>query len=195
VARVQANGLSVSNSLEFQNLVPVGGGCAPAGAIGRVSTPDGNGVALCQGGVWRTIAIQSVLGGACATNGASAVGLGGEQIVCVGGTYVSILSRLPRVVDLGQLKVSHGDTLAKPACGPGGTANITLVPQDPGTDPSWNGFGAFGEANRLRMLPDDTGATWTITLGLVDENNNFFSSRRSGTPYNLQAIARIQCFY
>jgi len=193
--RVQANGVAVNASLQFQNAVVVGGACAEAGAVGRVTTGDGDGVALCQGGLWRTIALQSNLGAACVTNGATATAANGQQIVCVAGTYVVGWERLPRVVEAAQLLVAHGAAVPKPLCGVTGAPNIMLVPQDPGTDPSWAGFGVFGEANRLRMQAVDAGATWTISLELVDENGNAFTTRRSGVPYNLQAIARTQCMY
>lgn len=192
--RVQTGGIAVSNSLQFQNVVAVGGACAEPGAVGRVATADGDGVALCQGGAWRTIALQSTLGGTCATNGATATALNGQQIVCDGGTYVVGWERLPRVVDAGQMRVTHGMTVPKPLCGVAGVAEVVLVPQDPGTDPSWAGP-LFGEANRLRMGTLDTGPAWRISLELVDESGNAFTTRQSGVPYNLQAVARTQCMY
>jgi len=192
--RVQVGGMAVSNSLQFQNVVAVGGACAEPGAVGRVATGDGDGVALCQGGAWRTIALQSTVGGPCVTNGATATAQNGQQIVCDGSTYVVGWERLPRVVDAGQMRVTHGMTVPKPLCGATGVAEIMLVPQDPGTDPSWAGP-LFGEANRLRMGVLDIGPAWRISLELVDEGGNAFTTRQSGVPYNLQAIARTQCIY
>jgi hypothetical protein len=193
--RVQANGLAVNASLQFQNAVAAGGACVDAGAVGRVTTGDGDGVALCQAGVWRTIALQANTGAPCVTNGATATAQNGQQIVCVGGTYVIGWERMPRVVDVAQLLVGHGAVVPMPLCGLAGVPNILLVPQDPGTDPSWAGFGLFGEANRMRMTAVPSGTNWTIALELVDENNNAFTTRRSLVPYNLQAIARTQCIY
>lgn len=199
VARAQAGGLAVSASLHLQNAVAAGAACTQAGALGRVATGDGAGMALCQGGFWRTVALQSEIGAGCATQGAAALASNGRQIVCIGGAYVAASDRLPRVVDVTQQLVLHNDVVAKPQCGAGGTANLLLTPQDPGMDPSWAGTvtpsGIAGEANRLRISATDTGAAWTIALQLVDEGNRPFSARASGVAYGLQAIARTQCIY
>lgn len=195
VVRAQADGLAVNSNVQFQNAVAPGAACAQLGAIGRVATGDGDGVALCQAGLWRTVALQSTLGAPCATQGASAMSTTGRQIVCLAGTYVAATDRLPRIVDATQALVAHGGSVAKPVCGAGGTANLLLSIQDPGTDPSWAGFLTYGEANRLRMLATDVGGSWTVSLELVDESGNAFTTRRSLIPYNLQAIARTQCIY
>ncbi len=200
--RVQDNGMAVAASLQFQNAVLPGNPCIEAGALGRVTTVDGEGVAFCRGGIWRTLALQSNLGAACATDGATATSATGQQIICWSGTYVASRSRMSRVVQMDQVAVVHSGSVAKPACGPGGTPNVVVVPQDPGTDPSWAGFGpapnspTYGEANRMQIAVADTGPSWSIALRLVDESSNATSTHRiSGAPYNLQAIAQTQCVY
>jgi type II secretory pathway pseudopilin PulG len=203
--RVQAGGMAVANSLQFQNGVPVGGACTAPGALGRVSTADGNGVALCQGGAWRTIAIHSVLGSPCTTQGATATDVGGEQIVCIGGTYVSTLNRLPRIVDAAQFTINHlagpnppPEVVPAPQCGPNGQPRIVLVPQDPGVD-----FSRAPIPNRLRMTASPVPPApavpnrWNITLALVDENGNEFFERGQApiTSYQLRAVVRTSCEY
>jgi len=195
--RVQPSGMAVSASLQFQNTVAAGGACAEQGAVGRVSTGDGDGVALCQGGVWRTIALHAPLGAPCATAGVAAMAANGQQIICVNGTYIASRDRMTRIVDVRQELISHGAAphavVPMPACGVGGTPELMLVPQDPGTDASH--ISASGYANRMRMRAVPAGAAWHVTLELVDEAGNAFILRDSGVPYNLQAVVRTQCIY
>lgn len=195
--RVQASGMAVASSLQFQNVVAPAGPCAEPGAVGRVTTADGDGVALCQGGVWRTIALHALLGSPCATAGVAAMAANGQQVICVNGTYVASRDRMPRIVDVGQELISHGGAphavVPKPVCGIGGTPELLLVPQDPGTDASH--ISASGYANRMRMRTVPVGAAWHVTLELVDEAGNAFILRDSGVPYNLQAVVRTQCIY
>lgn len=200
--RVQENGLAVAASLQFQSVVVPAGACAQAGSLGRVATADGNGVALCDAGVWRTLALQANLGAACSTDGAAALAPNGQQIICWNGTYVASRDRMTRVVQMDQFPITHSQTIQKPQCGPGGSANVVVIPQDPGTDPSWAGIGpapfsaTYGEANRMQILTSQTPATWTVQLRLVDESNNPTTHHRiSGNQYNLQAIAVTQCIY
>lgn len=204
VGRVQESGVAVATSLQFRNVVAPADPCAESGALGRIATVDGAGVALCQGGVWRTIALQADLGAVCATNGATATATTGQQIICWNGTYVASRDRMARVVQMDQLLIVHAGSVVKPVCGVGGAPHIVLIPQDPGTDPSWAGtpgpplplFSAtYGEANRLQMLATDVGDSWSVVLQLADESNNPTTTRLSGIPYNLQAIAQTQCIY
>lgn len=200
--RVQENGLAVTASLQFQNAVVPAGACAELGALGRVATADGSGVALCEAGVWRTLALQASLGAACVTNGATAIAPNGQQIICWNGTYVASRDRMTRVVQMDQIAITHSQVVPKPQCGLGGSENIVVIPQDPGTDPSWAGLGpapfsaTYGEANRMQILTTQTATTWTVQLRLVDESNNPTTHHRiSGNQYNLQAIAQTQCIY
>lgn len=197
--RIQTGGVAVSNALQFQNAVAVGAACVELGAVGRIATADGTGVALCEAGFWRTLAMRAALGDVCATAGATATATTGQQIVCVGGTYVATLNRLPRLVAMSQATISHGDAppavVMKPVCAPAGTPRLVLVPQDPGTDPSH--IPAFGDANRLQMRSVEHADRWDVTLGLVDEGGNTFIARGAFpfAPYNLQAVAITQCEY
>lgn len=203
-ARSQDNGLAVAASLQFQNAVIPGSPCAELGSVGRVATVDGDGVALCRGGAWRTLALQASLGAACATNGASATAPTGQQIICWNGTYVTSRDRMARIVQMEQRLITHNAVISKPACGTGGSPGLVVIPQDPGTDYSWAGVGGapnpplytYGEANRLQISRSEDAVSWSIQLQLVDDNNNPTTSHRlSGQLYNLQAVVQTQCMY
>lgn len=132
------------------------------------------GLVVCRAGLWTPVGTRIASeGGACATNDALAETVTGESLICVNNKWKTTTSRMGKWAVSGTVLAVHGDVVAKPACGSGGTPLIIAVPQ--GID-AGNLFTNF--------KTQDNGPDWTVFF--VDGD---------GAATSSSAIAQVGCWY
>lgn len=148
------------------------------------------GLVVCRAGTWRRVGLEPAASGApCSTDGAIGQDANGVAFVCRGGTWQSVTGRLPRSVPHQRYLVGNGTSVPIPTDCPANSVPAILIRSIDGvmdntSSPSRNRFAHYAQKS---------GNNWIVRLLVFDPSGNSYSSAANGTPYDMRAIAEVNC--
>jgi hypothetical protein len=160
------------------------------GDVVKDAATDGT-VLSCRGGVWRRPGLgQATVGSACGIDGAMAVDVSARGLICRSGQWRQLNDRVTSVVAMATFSGTGAGFVAAPACGAGGTPEVTVTPLETGAD-----YGGIPPRNRYSAGTTWTGSGWSIDPALVDQAGNRYPSAFDGTVYGFAWTATTLCNY
>lgn len=179
-----SNGDLIMNGAAAQNT-----SCSTPFATRRNSTTNAGHV-ICYGGLWLPIgtAVANVAQGTpCGVAGQTATNGANQEFICKNGFYVSILSLLPKNVEIARYVVGDNNvSVPKPACASGGSPSFSFEARTIGAD-----FSQAPPFTAVRYSADDYGWAWVPRILLVNMNG----ALQSGNVLGLQGVFKAECFY
>lgn len=172
---MRATGESFANTVTINTTAVPGGACTTNNTMVWGSGSTSLALLKCVSNVWTVTGMTiGVLGNACPTNGQLAETSAQISLICQGGAWMPLNSRMGNFVVLESYLASDGTSVPKPSCGSGGVAKLYELPQSVSSEVST--VANFGGT--------DMGASWTVNI-------------RGGANQSIAgvAIAQAGCFY
>lgn len=160
----------------------LGGACPNNGALAANSNGGGQ-VLNCMGNVWLAAGLPlAVYGQPCTTQGGFGQDSSGNGMICQGGTWIPVQSRMGAMIAEGSYGVNNGQSIAKPLCPPGSVPRVTIAPSNWST--------GSGLAQSWSFRASDAGASWIAQF--LDGNGFALPAPPAG---GYSAIATTYCLY
>jgi len=184
------SGRMLSNVGNFQTMATGGTSCAAftAGDIAQDAAASGT-LLVCRGGVWRRTGLeQAVAGDPCPTLGVLAQTSSNEALICRG-TWQALNDRVSPTVAMALWSGNGSASVPTPACGVGGTPDITVAALQSGAD-----YGGLPPRNRFEIRVTGSGP-WNLDPVLVDTSGTGYSTSFTAVPYSFGWTATTYCQY
>ena len=117
---------------------------------------SGGGLAICDqtSGQWVAISRSASSGGACTTNGTSAISSAGVMLICSNGQWASLMDRFGYMVAAETWRAVDGSVIPKPSCGAGSTGTRLIA--TPGNEQQ--------NIQYVNRFITDNGTSWTLRI-------------------------------
>jgi hypothetical protein len=189
-----ATGRVSSQRLRVSTTAARGAACTDADDV--VTDVDVTGTLLvCKGGVWRSPGglVQAVEATACTSLGSLARNATDQALICrfngTANAWASLNDRVTTAVTVDVWSANGVAAVPVPACGAGGTADISVAALQGGSD-----YGVVPPRNRFEVRVSGTGP-WSVSPALVDQTGTAYTSDSLGNPYSLGWTATTFCRY
>lgn len=145
----------------------------------------------CRSGVWRSPGLRTTsAGAACSPAGVLAQDTSGRALICRNGSYRLLTDRVTSIVHMASYSANGAGYVPIPACGSGGTPDVTATPRHTGAD-----YGGAPARNRFELLVSVSGSNWLVNPVLRDQNGSAFSTSFAGAALNFGWTALTYCNY